>query len=88
MTRILIGGLALCWLAVGFSAWRHRRRDGARLMPVRWHKAVGTLRGWSETRDVDPPVAATWCRPIVRPVEVHSLPLPQQRRSDRETSAV
>lgn len=47
-------------------------------MPVRWHRAVSTLSGWSGSADDGPPVAATWCRPLVQPVFVPS-DLPQQR---------
>ena len=73
VTRFLLAGLALCWLAVGASAWRGRRRDGARRGPVRWHRAVRTLeRGSPDSSGV--PVAATWCRPIVQPVVVQDLP--------------
>lgn len=79
MTRILLGGLAACWLAVGLSAWRNRRRDVARRMPLRWHRAVSTLSTWSAAADDDPPVAATWCRPLVQPVVFSTRDLPQQR---------
>jgi hypothetical protein len=79
VTRIVIGGLALCWLAVALSAWRSRRHDVARRMPVRWHRAVATLGGWSAGGDDDLPVAATWCRPLVQPVVVTMRELPQQR---------
>ncbi|HET7310566.1 MAG TPA: hypothetical protein VFJ17_04510 [Mycobacteriales bacterium] len=78
MTRIVIGGLAACWLAVALSAWRNRRRDVARHMPVRWHRAVATLNRWSAGCDDDLPVAATWCRPLVKPLFV-AHDLPQQR---------
>jgi hypothetical protein len=79
VTRIVIGGLAACWLAIGLSAWRNRRRDVSRRMPVRWHRAVSTLSGWSAGADDDPPVAATWCRPLVQPVLISARDLPRQR---------
>ena len=79
MTRIVLGGLAACWLSVGLSAWRSRRRDVARRMPVRWHRAVSTLQEWSVGAQDDVPVAATWCRPLVQPVLLSTRDLPQQR---------
>jgi len=79
VTRIVLGGLAACWLAVGLSAWRHRRHDVARRMPVRWHRAVSTLSAWSAAATDDPPVAATWCRPLVQPLLLATRDLPQQR---------
>ena len=81
MTRFILAGLAVCWLAVGAGAMRGRRRDVARRGPIRWHRAVDTLSGWSPDSD-GPPVAATWCRPLVQPVVPmrESLrDLPQQR---------
>jgi len=83
VTRFILAGLAVCWLAVGAAALRGRRRDVARHGPVRWHRAVATLEGWSATRD-DPPVAATWCRPLVRS-DVAGPRLPRQR--DRQSAA-
>jgi hypothetical protein len=83
VTRFVLAGLAACWLAVAASAWRGRRRDVARHGPLRWHRAVATLRGWSPD-DGGPPVAATWCRPLVQPVVVPIRELPQQR--DRSTA--
>jgi hypothetical protein len=79
VTRIVLGGLAVCWLALGLSAWRSRRRDVGRHMPVRWHRAVATLDGLSAIGDDDPPVAATWCRPLVQPAMLVTTDLPQQR---------
>jgi hypothetical protein len=81
VTRIVLAGLAACWLAVAAATWRGRRRDVARRMPVRWHRAVATLDGWSADGE-GPPVAATWCRPLVQPVVVarsDAGALPQQR---------
>jgi hypothetical protein len=73
VTRILLAGLAVCWLAVGAAAWRRRRRDGARRGPVRWHRAVATLSGWApDTGEL--PVAAAWCRPVVGAVPLSALP--------------
>jgi hypothetical protein len=74
VTRFLIAGLAVCWLAVGASAWRHRRRDGRRHGPVRWHRAVHTLSAWS-TDTAGIPVAATWCQPVIVPM----TDVPRQR---------
>jgi len=81
VTRFILAGLAVCWLAVGAGALRGRRRDVARRGPIRWHRAVATLSGWSPDSD-GPPVAATWCRPLVQPIVVSTRDLPQQRRTD------
>jgi len=48
-------------------------------MPLRWHRAVSTLQGWSAAADDGPPVAATWCRPLVEPVLLTPRDLPRQR---------
>ena len=82
VTRFIIAGLAVCWLVVGAAALRGRRRDVARHGPVRWHRAVATLNGWAPGDD-GPPVAATWCRPLVQPVVVPMRDVPLQR--DRST---
>ena len=87
VTRFILAGLAVCWLAVGAAAVRGRRRNVVRHGPVRWHRAVATLSGWSPGDD-GPPVAATWCRPLVQPVLASLGELPRQRASvDDEESA-
>src|SRR3954454_8696456 len=86
-TRFLLAGLAACWIAVATSAWRGRRRDVSRWGPVRCHRAVATLRHWSPDAD-GPPVAATWCRPLVGPTAVSPRNLPQQRRAEEPEPAL
>jgi len=81
MTRILLPALAVCWVAICVGAFRARRHDGRRA-PQRWHHAVATLQGWAPSDDM--PVAATWCRPVVRPVLVREdvqAGLPRQRET-------
>ena len=76
--------LAVCWLAVGVSAWRHRRRDVVRRGPIRWHRAVHTLSAWSDdTAGI--PVAATWCRPLLQPATLPTSDLPRQRSRAADT---
>ena len=83
----MLGGLAACWLVVGLSAWRNRRRDIARRMPLRWHRAVTTLSAWSAGDANDPPAGATWCRPLVQPVVFAKSDLPQQRTGATDAAA-
>jgi hypothetical protein len=87
VTRIVVPALAVCWLAVGLSAWRGRRRDVGRDGPVRWHRAVATLQGWSPDHD-GVPAATTWCRPVTMPVPLADVPRQRSNRSDESAAAL